>query len=130
MDRFLQTLAAAMAALTAILILKKHNGAFALALSAAGAILLCGFVLETVRPVVSLLRRLEALSGVAPAVLAPVFKAAVIGVLTNIAAGVCADSGETGLGRMVELCGTVMALHLSVPLITAVLDLLDSLLGG
>ena len=62
--------------------------------------------------------------------MAPVFKTALIGVLTNVGASICADSGENGIAKVVELCGTIMALYLSTPLISAVLDLLDSLLGG
>ena len=42
----------------------------------------------------------------------------------------CGDCGEGGVAKMVELCGTVMALYLSAPLVTAVLELLDGLLGG
>jgi stage III sporulation protein AD len=74
--------------------------------------------------------QLEELTGINTAVMSPVFKTAMIGILTNVAAGICADNGESGIARMVEICGTIMALYLSIPLISAVLELLDSLLGG
>lgn len=130
MDRFYQVLAIALTTVTAILVVRKRTGEFALVLALLGISTLCFFAMTTLRPVLDMLERLESLSGVNSAVLAPVFKTALIGILTHICAGICADSGENGIARMVELCGSVMALYLSTPLISAVLDLLDSLLGG
>lgn len=130
MEGFSQALAVALVTVTAILTLKKRSGEFALVLALLCVAVLCLFAMTTLRPVLDMLERLEDLAGVSTAVLAPVVKTALIGILTHVCAGVCADSGENGIARMVELCGTAMALYLSTPLITAVLDLLDSLLGG
>ncbi|MCI8525817.1 MAG: stage III sporulation protein AD [Oscillospiraceae bacterium] len=130
MQGFFQVLALAVVAVTAILVLKKHVGEFALVLAVLCAAILCTFAVTTLQPVLEMLERLEALSGVNTAILSPVLKTAMIGILTSVSAGVCADSGESGIAKMVELCGTAMALYLSTPLISAVLDLLDTLLGG
>lgn len=125
-----QVLALAVVTVTAILVLRKHVGEFALVLAVLCAAILCTFAVTTLQPVIEMLRRLEKLSGVNTAILSPVLKTAMIGILTSVGAGVCTDSGESGIAKMVELCGTAMALYLSTPLISAVLDLLDSLLGG
>lgn len=130
MQGFFQVLAIAMVSVTVILILRKHTGELALVMAILCAAALCVFAVSTLRPVMDMLARLEALSGVNTAILSPVFKTAMIGILTNVGAGICADSGESGIARMVELCGTAVALYLSAPLISAVLDLLDALLGG
>ena len=130
MDRFFQVLALVLVAISAILVLRKRAGEFALVLSLLCISALCFFALTTLQPVLDMLERLEDLSGVNAAILAPVVKTAVIGILTHICAGVCSDSGENGIARVVELCGTVMALYLATPLISAVLDLLETLLGG
>ena len=130
MQGFFQVLALAVVAVTAILVLKKHVGEFALVLAVLCAAILCPFAVTTLQPVLEMLERLEALSGVNTAILSPVLKTAMIGILTSVSAGVCADSCESGIAKMVELCGTAMALYLSTPLISAVLDLLDTLLGG
>lgn len=130
MQTFLQVLAAAVITVTAILVLKKYNGEFGLLLALVCICSLCVFALTLIRPVMDMMHRLEDLSGVNTAIMAPVFKTALIGVLTNVGASICADSGENSIAKVVELCGTIMALYLSTPLISAVLDLLDSLLGG
>lgn len=130
MDRFFQVLALVLVAISAILVLRKRAGEFALVMSLLCISAVSFFALTTLQPVLDMLERLEDLSGVNAAILAPVVKTAVIGILTHICAGVCSDSGENGIARVVELCGTVMALYLATPLISAVLDLLDTLLGG
>ena len=130
MERFYQVLAIALVTVTAILILRKRTGEFALVLTLLCISILCYFAVTMLRPVLDLIEQLEDLSGVNTAVLTPVLKTAMIGILTNIGAGVCADSGENGIAKMVELCGTAAALYLATPLISAVLDLLNSLLGG
>ena len=130
MDRFFQVLALVLVTVSAILVLRKRAGEFALVVSLLCISAVCFFAMTTLQPVLDMLDRLEELSGVNAAILSPVIKTALIGVLTHICAGVCSDSGESGIARVVELCGTVMALYLATPLISAVLDLLDSLLGG
>lgn len=130
MERFSQVLAVALVTVTAILVLRRRTGEFALVLSLLCIGTLCSFAMTTLRPVLDMLQQLETLSGVNTAVLAPVIKTSLIGILTHICAGICSDSGENGIARMVELCGTAMALYLATPLMTAVLELLRELLGG
>ena len=114
----------------AMLVLKKRVGELALVLAVLSICILSYFAMTMFQPVLDMVSQLEELTGLNTAVMAPVFKTVLIGILTNVAAGICSDSGENGIARMVEICGTVMALYLSIPLISAVLELLDSLLGG
>ncbi len=130
MDEFIQIVVLALTAMVAVCALKKRAGEFSLLVTAVCIGALGVFAVTRLESVLELLRRLEKLTGVNHAILAPAFKAALVGILTNVAAGVCSDCGEGGVARVVELCGTVMALYLSAPLVTAVLELLDELLGG
>ena len=130
MDEFLQIVVLALTAMVAVSALKKRAGEFSLLVTAVCIGALGVFAVTRLGPVLDLLRRLEKLTGVNRAIMAPALKAALVGILTNVAAGVCGDCGEGGVAKMVELCGTVMALYLSAPLVTAVLELLDGLLGG
>ncbi len=130
MDGFIQIIVLALASMAAAAALKKRAGEYALLVVAACAGALGIFAAVRLKPVLALLRRLEELSGADSELLAPAFKTALIGVLTSVASGVCGDCGENSVAKLVELCGAVMALYLSTPLITAVLELLDGLLGG
>ena len=48
----------------------------------------------------------------------------------RIAAGVCSDAGEQALENAVELTASILAVYAALPLLTAVLDLLQEMLGG
>ena len=130
MEYFFQVLVIALVTVIAMLVLKKRVGELALVLAVLSISVLSYFAITMLQPVLDMVSQLEELTGINTAVMAPVFKTALIGILTNVAAGICSDSGENGIARMVEICGTVMALYLSIPLISAVLELLDALLGG
>lgn len=130
MEPFFQVLVIALVTVIAMLVLKKRVGELALVLAVLSICILSYFAMTMFQPVLDMVSQLEELTGLNTAVMAPVFKTVLIGILTNVAAGICSDSGENGIARMVEICGTVMALYLSIPLISAVLELLDSLLGG
>ena len=130
MEPFFQVLVIALVTVITMLVLKKRVGELALVLAVLSICILSYFAMTMFQPVLDMVSQLEELTGLNTAVMAPVFKTVLIGILTNVAAGICSDSGENGIARMVEICGTVMALYLSIPLISAVLELLDSLLGG
>ena len=58
------------------------------------------------------------------------WKVAGISLITELAETVCADAGESALGRMLRLCGAAAALYTALPLFSAVLELLEKLMGG
>ena len=49
-------------------------------------------------------------------------------VVTNLAAHICKDAGEGGIASTVELAGAICALYASIPVIQAVLILIEELL--
>ncbi len=81
-------------------------------------------------PIWSVLEQLRKLSGLDSGITAPLLKVAGIGLLTQAASGVCSDAGEGGLAKAVEVSGAVLGLYASLPLLSAVLVLLEKFLGG
>ena len=67
-------------------------------------------------------------SGVDAAYLAPVLKCIGIGMVSHLAAQICRDAQQGSLGAAVELCGTLCALYVSLPLIESLLVTVDKLL--
>ena len=65
-----------------------------------------------------------------PVVTSPVLNVVGIGFVSQIASAVCEDSGEKALGQSVEIACAILALYVSIPLISAVLDLLENMLRG
>lgn len=126
------TKVATLTAVTAFfcVMLRERERTLALLLSAAACALALLLAMRMVSPILSVAEELRALSGLGAAVTAPLFKVTAIGMLCRIAAGVCADAGEKGLEKAVELSGSVLALYASLPLVSAVLTLLEDMLGG
>jgi len=74
--------------------------------------------------------QLREMSGLSPAVTAPAVKIAGIGVLGQCTVGVCEDAGEKALAKTAEILTSACCVYLSLPLLQAVMDLLEHLLGG
>ena len=70
------------------------------------------------------------MTGLDAELMTPMLKAVGIGLLTEIAAGVCADAGESAIGKLVELAGGLLALSVALPLLEAVLQMLKTMGGG
>ena len=130
MEVLFQVIGVAVVATVCCCIVRPHAGAVAALLSASACVLVLGTSIGLLEPILSIYDRMQNLSGLAKATTAPILKAAGIGILVRIAGAICEDTGEITLLRSVEITGTILTLHLSVPLISAVLDLLEDVLGG
>ena len=78
--------------------------------------------------ILSLLRSLAQQASISDALLTPMLKVLGIEVVTNLAAHICKDAGEGGIASTVELAGAICALYTSIPVIQAVLILIEELL--
>lgn len=130
MDGFLQAIALVLLSVVLTLLLKSHSPALAMTLGLVTLVGLCVYGFTTLRSVMVTLEQLETMTGLGQDILAPVLKTALVGVLTNMTAAICNDGGQGGMGKMVEVCGSALALYLSLPLISAVLEMLTTMMGG
>jgi len=130
MQTFIQIVGAAIVVAICGCLIRPYTGAVSAALSAVACIMVIVVSFDFLEPVLDILKRMQELSGLSGTVTAPVLKAVGICFLTQIACSVCEDNGEKTLQRVVEVSGGLLAMYLSVPLMTAVLDLLEEMLGG
>ena len=121
----------AMIGLTALLLLKQYKPEWAAFVRIAVTILSIGSILTMAGGVLSSLATLtdgtNALDGDGWTIL---LKALGVAFLTETAASVCRDSGESGLAGWVETAGKMEILLLSFPLIQTVMETVKTLLGG
>ncbi len=129
MENYLQACAAVLLALVLILCLgsrEKDMGALL-------AILVCCLVslmsLRYLEPVINFLDKLEALGGLNSSMISILLKAVGIGMVSEIAALICSDSGNGSLGKTLQMLGSAVILWLSLPLFTMLIELLESILG-
>ena len=114
----------------ACLIIRNYVGGLATALSIAGFLVILLLSSSRLEPILAVIQRLRDLSGLSDAATAPMLKATGLGLLTHLAGAVCEDSGELTLKKAVEISSTIVAVYISLPLLIAIIDLLEELLRG
>jgi Stage III sporulation protein AC/AD protein family. len=118
----------AVAAALLTVLVKKQSPELALVLSLCACTLGAAVLLQALRPLLSLANSLAAKAGLEPELAEPLWKCLGMGLLTEISAGLCADAGQTALAKVVELGGGILCLCVSLPLLQAVLALIEGLL--
>lgn len=59
-----------------------------------------------------------------------ILKVLAVAYIADFTAQICKDSGETAIAGKVELAGKVMIFYLAVPVMVAVMDLINKMLPG
>lgn len=129
MERFWQAAAAVMVAVMLWIVVSRQGKDFGLLLSIA----VCGMVLAVMgrflEPVVDLLRELEQMGNLQPQWLQIMLKSVGIGMIVEITSLICADAGNSALGKALQILGSGVILWLAIPLFQALLELLQQILG-
>lgn len=86
--------------------------------------------LNYLEPVVAFVQELEELGNLQPEMVRILLKVAGIGILSEITALLCADSGQASLGQSIKILSAGVILWLSLPVFQALLDLIGDILGG
>lgn len=122
-----QLSALALCAAALALVLRKQSPELALVLTLCACALGAGTLLPQLSPVLELAGRLARRAELDESLTAPLWKCMGLGLLTELSAAVCADAGQAALAKLVELGGGVLCLVVSLPLLQAVLALIESL---
>lgn len=130
MELFLQSAALVLIAVILAILLQGQNKVFATVLSLG----VCAMVLiglgRYLQPVVELLEQMQELSGLSGQTLGILLKAVGISLLSQLAELICSDTGQSALGKAISLLGSGAILWISIPLVQALLELLQEVLGG
>lgn len=130
MEGFLQ---ATGAVLIGIILTRTLSGwdkswASILTMGVCAMVLLLG--IQYLEPVVAFLRELESLGNLQTDLLTILLKTAGIGILTEITALLCADSGNASLAQSLRILSAGVILWLSLPVFQALLELIREILEG
>ena len=128
MDQIFPIAAVALIGSLSALFLKREVKELSLLLSIVTSVILLSLVTAGALEILSLLRQLAETAESSDALLAPMLKVLGIEVVTNLVANICRDAGEGGVASAVELTGAICALYTSIPVIQAVLILIEELL--
>ena len=110
------------------LVLRQYKPELALVLSMACSVVVLLFLLDSVADIRSQLEGLLANTPLPPELLEAVFKGLGVCVLSELAASLCRDAGETAIAVKAELAGKVALMIIGMPLFYRLLQMAAGLL--
>lgn len=111
-------------------LLKKQNPEFSVLLSLMACVVIALILLKLAEPVITFMERLRSFSGIDKELLTPLLKTIGIGILTQISSNVCSDAGENAIAKLIEICGGLLSIYVALPLLEAVLDMMQMMGDG
>lgn len=111
-----------------IALLRQHNPVYAVLASIAAVAVLSIYLLSFLSPVIDYFKELAAFSETAD--FGCLIKAVGIGLISQTAADLCAESGQQALCSKVLLAGKAAILLATLPLFKSMFTILNSLLAG
>lgn len=130
MDGFFQAAGIVLVTLVLTLTVGHQNKGFSSVLSMGACVmilLLCGGYLESI---VQFLEELESLGNLSGEMVKILLKTTVIGIITEVAALLCADSGNGSLAQALRILGAGVILWLSIPVFRGLMELVQKILEG
>ncbi len=115
-------------ALIIIIILKQYKPEFTVYVSIIAGAIIIFMVMDKLTSVVGLLTNLTSRTGTGSTFLKILLKITGIAILTEFAVSICKDSGETAIASKIDLGGKIIIISISIPIITALLELLIQIL--
>ena len=129
MEPFWKAAALALIAGVLSLTLKDQDKEYAVLLSIAACLMVTAITVTYLNPVFAFLKELETLGDLRGDMLAILIKALGVGLASEIAAMICTDAGNASLTKTIQLLGGAVILYLSVPMFSALMDLIQKIVG-
>lgn len=130
MTGYFQAIGAVLIAVILVLLISSGDRSYASLLTMAVCTIVLILGLTYLEPVVAFLRELEALGNLQSDLVRVLLKVGGIGILTEITALLCADSGNASMAQSIKMLGSGVILWLSLPVFQALLELIQDILGG
>lgn len=115
-------------ALIIIIILKQYKPDFVVYVSLIAGVLILFMVMDKLTGIIDLLSNLSNKAGVSSQFLGILLKITGIAFLTEFAVSICNDSGESAIANKIDLGGKIIIIAISVPIISALLELIIKIL--
>lgn len=130
MTAYLQTVAGALVAVILCCVVSRQGKDLSLLMALAACAMVLTAAFGYLEPVVAFIRTLKETARMDEGLFQTVLKAVGIGLISQIAGLICTDSGSASVGKAVELLGAAVILWLSLPLMTALLELVQQMVGN
>lgn len=106
----------------------KKEKDLAAVLSMAACAMAAAVALSYIKSILDFVWELQELSQMGAGILGCLLKALGVGIVSQVAASLCADGGNAALGKTVQLLGCVVILYLSLPIFREMLKVIQEIL--
>ena len=128
MDIILKIIAIAIITSIASLIVKSVRNDFAIMIAITGGIVILVMVLSYLTGIFDTMKEIVNMSGISSSLYTRILKIVGIGYLIEFTAGLCSDTGNSGLGDKVLLGGKIIILIMALPIVTNIMQIIMELL--
>lgn len=128
MDTFIKAVAGILIAVLLSICLSKQSKDFSLLLTVVVCCCIAGAALYYLEQIIVFIETVNSVAKLDDNAFRILFKAVGVGILGEIVSQICEDSGNTSMGRMLKVLTTTTILWLSLPLFTALLELIEGIL--
>ena len=115
-------------ALIIIIIIKQYKPEFAVYISIIAGISILLMSMSKISAIIGVLSNLSNKVGAGSQFLKILLKITGIAILTEFAVSICKDAGETAIATKIDLGGKIIIVSISIPIITALLELIISIM--
>jgi len=130
MSSFLQVIGGVMIAVVLGLSLSKQGKDFGLLLGIGVCAMVIVVAAQFFEPVIDFMEKLRVLGGLESETVTTILKAVGIGIVAEIADLICCDSGNGAMGKAVQILAGAVILWLSLPVMSALIELVEQVLEG
>lgn len=130
MSSFFQVTGAVLISVVLGLTLSKYGKDFSVVLILLVSAMVLAVMTAYLEPIIDFVEELLRLGEIQNDLLKPVLKATGIGIIAEIASLICTDSGNSALGKCIQILAVAVILWISLPLMRSLLELMQRMLGN
>ena len=130
MEIILKASACALISVVLSMVIAVQNKEISLLLTTAVCCMIASLILTYFRPSVDFLQELSVIGNIGQDTLRILIKSVGIAILSEITGLICADAGNSSLGKILQLLGAVIILQISLPILNRMMDLIEKIIGA
>ena len=115
-------------AIIVIVILKQYRPEFAIYASILAGVLILALISNTLSGIIEMIKSIYNKTNINSNFLSILIKITGIAILTEFAVSICKDAGESAVASKVDIGGKIIIISLSIPIISALVDIVVKIL--
>ncbi len=128
MDIIFKIIAIGLISCVATMIVKPVRSDFAIIIGIAGGMIILAMIVNYFTGVLATIKNIINVTGLNSSIYTVLLKIIGIGYLVEFSAGLCSETGNSGLGDKIMLGGKIVIMVMALPIITNILNIIMELL--